>query len=562
MAQSFTINPHGNPASGPPPSYRFRTPEALFRANCATCHGDLGQGGSNSWIDGAAAPTIAGVTAHHVVGAVRMGRLPSMPSFPEAAIGREELTRLALYVSQLPGSYRAPPPSVATVEIRDEDPWFFPMQLTVQPGDTVRFVNNGRTYHPVIAEEWLMSAGKMGFNSGPLGPGGSLYVTFPDPGQQNLLCGVHPYMRGEVHVGQSFTPPGYSLNTPAPPPLVPGIGEIWVCAQFQDWPGKATDGVIQVIDAGSWAVTHQIPVGNNPHNLWFGAGGTEAVVTNWFDVTASRIDALTKSVTAAGCVVGAAPAHVTSDYDGYYWYATVEGSNYLHRFTQAPGPDELCGNAYWPQVGRLSGYGPHGIWYSQGKLVTSNSMDSTFSILDASTLTELAILPSGMMPMGAAADRFGRLAAAGCMGMSVSIYDLQQLRYVRDVPVMHGVIQAPFTPDGRYVVAAGGSGVTIIDALKAADPVNWPNAGDAIVAMIHTGQGAHGVAFGKKSGGGIYAYVTHKFENYVSVIDLAVLQKAGDVPLMTTTTGKVSLAGATDTGGNGITVWPNPAPWQ
>jgi len=37
----------------------------------------------------------------------------------------------------------------------------------------------------------------------------------------------------------------------------------------------------------------------------------------------------------------------------------------------------------------------------------------------------------------------------------------------------------------------------------------------------------------------------------------------GDVPLNTTTTGKVAIAGAaTDTGGNGIATNPNPAPWQ
>lgn len=561
-AQTFTITPAGNPAVGPPPSARQRSPSELFRANCATCHTSKGSAGGTSWVTGVPAPIIAGKNPYHVIHTVRSGRIPSMPAFPPAAISDGELARLAIYVSQLPGSYRAPPPFAATVEILDEDPWFSPPQLTIQPGETVRFVNRGKTYHPVIAEEWLMSGGMEGYNSGPLGPDGACFMKFPDPGKQTVLCGVHPYMRGEIHVGQGFTPPSYFVHAPAPPPAIPGIGEIWVCAQFQDWPGKATDGVIQVIDASNWTVTHQIPVGNNPHNLWFGVGGAEAVVTNWFDVTISRIDPATKTVTASGCVAGAAPAHITSDYDGYYWYATIEGSNYVHRFTQSPGPDELCGSASYPQVGWLGGYGPHGIWYSRGKLVTANSMDSTFSILDAGSLTELALLPAGMMPMGASADKLGNLAAAGCMGMSVSIYDLRQLTYVRDVPVMHPVIQAPFTPDGHYIVAAGGDGVTIIDALKAADPVAWPNASDAIVATIFTGNGAHGVAFGKKAGGGLYAYVTHKFENYVSVIDFPALQKAGDIPLITTTTGKVSLAGSTDTGGNGIAVWPNPAPWQ
>ena len=62
--------------------------------------------------------------------------------------------------------------------------------------------------------------------------------------------------------------------------------------------------------------------------------------------------------------------------------------------------------------------------------------------------------------------------------------------------------------------------------------------------------------------GGAYAYVTHKFENYVSVIDVGSMVKVGDVPLVLTTTGNVSLAGATDTGGNGVAVRPNPSPWK
>ncbi len=487
-----------------------------------------------------------------------------MPAFPAQAISDLDLARLARYVSGLPNSFVPPPAFVITVQILDEDPWFSPAQVTVQPWETVRFVNAGSTYHPVVELDWMMSSGRKGVNSGPLGPGGEFYLRFATPGLKTILCGVHPYMRGEIHVSQSFTPPSYSVSTPAPVPPIPGVGEIWVCAQFQDWPGKTKDGVVQVIDAATWSVSHMIPVGNNPHNIWFGAGSHEALVTNWFDSTVSRISTLTKTVTSSACVAGAAPAHVTSDYSGTYWFLSIEGSNYVHRFTQAGGPWGLCvasgGN---PQAAWLSGYGPHGIWYSSGKLVTANSMDSTLSIISAASLQETAILPSGMMPMGASASRNGEFAASGnAMGMSVSIYDLVQERYIRDIPVGSSVIQVPFTPDSRFIVAAGGSGITIIDALKAADPVAFPNPTAAIVASIWTGNGAHGVAFGRKLGGGLYAYVTHKFENYVSVIDLGALQKAGDVPLTTTTTGKISLAGATDTGGNGLAVWPNPAPWQ
>ena len=108
----------------------------------------------------------------------------------------------------------------------------------------------------------------------------------------------------------------------------------------------------------------------------------------------------------------------------------------------------------------------------------------------------------------------------------------------------------------------------MIDAAKAADPVGTPDPAAAVVACVWTGKGAHGAAFVPKSGGGLYAVVSHKYENYMSVLDIstptnpASIVRSGDVPLVLTTTGKVALVGATDTGGNAIASNPNPAPWQ
>jgi YVTN family beta-propeller protein len=362
-------------------------------------------------------------------------------------------------------------------------------------------------------------------------------------------------MRGEVHVGQAFTPPTYATSAPMAPPAVPGSGEIWICAQFQDWPGKPKDGVVQVIDAATWTVTHTIPVGNNPHNLWFGAGNATAMATNWFDATVTTIDAATKTV-LFDCAAGASPAHVVSDPAGQHWYVTMEGSRYVQRFDQSGGAFGPCGSGpFAPFAAWVSGYGPHGIWWANGKLVTSNSMDCTFSVIDAASLLELARLPAGMHPLGASANAAGTLGACGnLVGASVSVFALSPPAAIREIPLGYGAIQTPFTPDGTRILAANGARVSVIDVARAIDPIGWPDPLSAIVAYVPTGKGAHGIAFGPKQGGGTYAYVSHKFENYVSVIDLATLTRVGDVPLVTTTTGKVSLAGATDTGGNGITV--------
>jgi YVTN family beta-propeller protein len=559
--QSSAAGPHVRAL--PQPRMAPREPEVLYRANCSSCHGGMGTGGV-SWVDPTrVAPPIAGDPTGFIGARVRAGRVPSMPSFPSQEISDEELELLVAYVNGLPGTHVPEPAYQASVSVLDEDPWFSPMQISIQPGDTVRFVNAGRTYHPVVELSWMTSHGMQGVHSGQLGPGGVFYHTFSQPGQHTFLCGLHPYMRGEVHVGQGFTPPVYSVSTPMPPPPVPGVGEVWVCAQFQDWPNRSTDGVLQVIDAATWTVTDTIPVGNNPHNLWFGAGGSELLVTSWFDVTISRVDADAKAPIGDPCVAGASPAHVTSDFEGDHWYVSIEGSPYVRRFTQVDGPNGPCGNTLLPSVAWLTGYGPHGIWYGGGKLVTSNSLDSTFSIIDAALMTETARLPAGMHPLGASADAFGTRGAAGnLLGKSVSLYDLDAMAPIREIPLAHGAIQVPFTPDGRLLFAANGPQVTVIDVSRAEDPIGFPDPSAAIVAEVWTGKGAHGIAFGPKSGGGTYAYVSHKFENYVSVIDLATLTRVGDVPLVTTTTGKVALAGATDTGGNGIAVRPNPRPWR
>jgi YVTN family beta-propeller protein len=547
-----------------PMRYRERPPEEIFRATCATCHGVMAQSGY-SWIDPSRrAYWIASWPRPYIERTVREGRIPMMPSFARDEISDHELGELARYIHLLPASYVPEPAYQATVRLLDEDPWFAPVQVAINPGDTVRFVNDGRTFHPVFEPLYISSGGALGERSSPIGPGGVYFKTFDRAGAYPLMCGVHAYMRCEVHVAHAFTPPVYSVHAPAPPPPVPGVGEIWVCAEFQDWPGKPTDGVVQVIDAATWSVTHVIPVGNNPHALWFGEGGREAMVTSWFDVSLARIDALTKTVKDPACLAGAAPAHIVSDYRGEYWFVSMSASNYVQRFDQeGEGTPGKTSSWQWPAYAPLGGNGPHSIGYGAGKVVTSNAMDSTFSVIDSRSMTEIALLPAGLRPAAVAIDTTGRLGATGNTGAkSLSIYDLAQLAWIRDIPFPRGPAQIFFTPDNRYIVANNGEYVSFVDAAKAADAVGYPDPTSAIVAHVWTGKGAHATAFGPRSDGGTYAYVTNKFENYVSVIDVATFTKVGDVPLVTTTTGKVALSGATDTGGNGIAVRPSPPPWR
>src|SRR5437762_14346810 len=74
-----------------------RAPQALFRANCATCHGQFA-GGGTSWIDPAyPAPPIAGLSPVFIKGIARVGRIAAMPAFPAQEINDEELNLLGNY---------------------------------------------------------------------------------------------------------------------------------------------------------------------------------------------------------------------------------------------------------------------------------------------------------------------------------------------------------------------------------------------------------------------------------------------------------------------------------
>ena len=124
----------------------------------------------------------------------------------------------------------------ATVSIRDY--YFEPAQLIVEPGTTVRWVNEGTTQHTVFATS---PAGA--FLSETLDPGESFTHTFPQrfprpspdrstvqPGTYRYICKIHPDMKGSVifaeaereattapHPQPPVQPPPTPVEQPPPP---------------------------------------------------------------------------------------------------------------------------------------------------------------------------------------------------------------------------------------------------------------------------------------------------------------------------------------------------------
>ena len=75
---------------------------------------------------------------------------------------------------------------------------FDPADITINAGDTVRFVNEALPPHNVIVKE----ASALSHEELAFAPGGSFEITFPDPGDYNYVCGPHEGagMTGVIHV--------------------------------------------------------------------------------------------------------------------------------------------------------------------------------------------------------------------------------------------------------------------------------------------------------------------------------------------------------------------------
>jgi plastocyanin len=106
-----------------------------------------------------------------------------------------------------------------TVSIQDF--FFEPDQLTVAPGTTVTWVNDGQTPHTSTADDGT-------WDSGTLQPGESFSFTFDEPGTYSYLCEIHPEMTGTVNVSggdeaTTASPESTAMSPTASPTASPAV---------------------------------------------------------------------------------------------------------------------------------------------------------------------------------------------------------------------------------------------------------------------------------------------------------------------------------------------------
>ena len=88
------------------------------------------------------------------------------------------------------------PDAAATVTVRIERSRFSDPELAVSPGTAVVFVNDDAVAHTVTARD----DAPLAFDSGDLGQGDTVEVTFDAPGTHRYFCEIHPTMRAVVIV--------------------------------------------------------------------------------------------------------------------------------------------------------------------------------------------------------------------------------------------------------------------------------------------------------------------------------------------------------------------------
>jgi plastocyanin len=78
-------------------------------------------------------------------------------------------------------------------QIRIDNFKFTPTPLTVPKGATVTWMNQDDMPHSIVCQ-------RLGFHSKPMDTDGSTSLRFDQAGRYDYVCGLHPFMRGQVIV--------------------------------------------------------------------------------------------------------------------------------------------------------------------------------------------------------------------------------------------------------------------------------------------------------------------------------------------------------------------------
>lgn len=340
----------------------------------------------------------------------------------------------------------------------------------------------------------------------------------------------------EARYGNNLPLAGPSL------PAHPGVGEVWIDAQYEKTAGKSKPGTAIALDATTWEVTRRVALPeinmNNPHNMWTDLDQTVIYQTQWFDKYLTVFDRASGAL-LRNVEIGESPARVMTRTDTDQVHVSLNGEDAVIELSPlATAIDRRIPTQY---EGELAAH-PHAHTMSHDghTMVTpnSNTNDSTridlkSGLIKAKKLTGTLPIASGMMPDASKyyvsnyldstitclsikhkACRNGHKKVATKTirlflgGTGLANYDPMSGAGFATSGALP--IQTPVSPNGKFVVTANTltGTITIIDTDT-----------DELVKVLPCSAGCHGVNFGAKQGGGYYAYVSSKFSNDLIIMD-------------------------------------------
>ena len=355
-------------------------------------------------------------------------------------------------------------------------------------------------------------------------------LQYDENGDQVLIPNLDAYY------DQKFN---YPRELPAlSPPKTPGVGEVWIDTQMEEYAGKDKVGAATKIDVENWKVARKISGSainmNNPHNMWTDKNYKYLYQTEWFDDELSVFERETgKHVRTVK--VGPDPSHVMTRTDTDQVQVAINGGTDVVELS--PGATKIDRRIpVGPQSSNAMPQHPHAFWLSHdGKTtVTPNVNPYDASVVDNETGTWRKE-PTGELPIatGMTPDS-SKFYMADFLGASISCVSLADDACVKDGEKVHNssidlwenydpvaghgggpwgglTIQLPVSPDGKAMLAAN----TFSGTVSVVDPTT-----DKVVKDLPCNAGCHGINFGAKEGGGYYAYVSNKFSNAAQVIDI------------------------------------------
>src|SRR2546427_4392070 len=178
------------------------------------------------------------------------------------------------------------------VNIGKLQPWFTPVQVSINAGDSITWTNNDpNTTHTVTAlaaapfgSQIPIPAGPA-FDSGKMLPGDTFTVTFPNPGTSPYICLIHPWMAADISVGTGSGPvPDILQGTDTLDMATPdrqgviGIGEWCTTATYEAPHQGQFPGVVHCGSAHLWLDSSPSITGNSGKLETAAASGVTAAV--------------------------------------------------------------------------------------------------------------------------------------------------------------------------------------------------------------------------------------------------------------------------------------------